>query len=223
MGFLWEFSPRNRFPSFSFCSLIFSIPFSSYVWPVSFIHMQVEADDTRSQRDNKTNGKSRLTQRTKNKRNSPQKRREWEKRRKTSPKNLKTEKNRKTNLVTQKHQVTTERVTCKSSDLSVIFALLSPLPLSSLTERILWIGKYASFLFVSFVFLFFFVLPILYYIILPYITCIDMIWLWPRTPFSFFSLPSVTVGGFWREYSHYYILALYEKKDQDWRSLSMIC
>lgn len=84
MGFLWEFSPRKRFPSFSLCSLTFPIPFLLYV--ANLFHMQVEADDTRFERDNKTNGKSRLTQGAK-KKETPKREREHEKT-KNEPKEL---------------------------------------------------------------------------------------------------------------------------------------
>lgn len=82
----------------SLCSLTFPIPFLLCV--ANLFHLQVEADDTRFERDNKTNGKPRLTQGVKKKK-PPKEKENEKKRRKLNQKNLKTEKNRKANLVTQ--------------------------------------------------------------------------------------------------------------------------
>ncbi|KOS41982.1 hypothetical protein ACN38_g7146 [Penicillium nordicum] len=81
MGVLWEFSPRKRF---SF--ILFLFPNISHHFPLicdqalSYICVQVEADDTHSQRDNKTNGKSRLTQGPKKKKKKEKGKREHPKR-----------------------------------------------------------------------------------------------------------------------------------------------
>jgi hypothetical protein len=64
MGVLWEFSLRKRFPYY-LCSLKFPIiisPPMRALCVASLFHMQVEAGNTRSERDNNTNGKSKPTQ-----------------------------------------------------------------------------------------------------------------------------------------------------------------